>query len=76
MEDLIFPDPRNNPKYRFFDVMSDYNYNFSAITSTINSFTGGTNYFTTLSADTIYLSGTSLENKFISVLDILIGGTW
>jgi len=55
---LIYPDPRNNPEYQFYQVMSGYNYNFSSITSTIDSITGTTPpaYFSAATADTFYVN--------------------
>lgn len=58
MSDLIFPEPRNNPDYGFYHVMSGYNYNFSSLTATINSITGTTPaaYFSAATADTFYVN--------------------
>jgi hypothetical protein len=58
MNDLIFPEPRNNPDYGFYQVMSGYNYNFSSLTATINSITGATPavYFSSATADTFYVN--------------------
>lgn len=55
---LIYPDPRNNPEYQFYQVMSGYNYNFSSITATIDSITGTTPpaYFSAATADTFYVN--------------------
>jgi hypothetical protein len=56
--DLIFPEPRNNPEYQFYQVMSGYNYNFSSITATIDSITGVTpsSYFSSATANTFYIN--------------------
>jgi len=55
---LIFPDPRDNPDYQFYQVMSGYNYNFSSITSTIDSITGmsPSTYFSSATANTFYVN--------------------
>lgn len=127
--DLIFPTPRNNPEYQFYQVMSGYNYNFSSITQTISLITSGTqsNYFSAVTADTLYLTaiqepltdntvdigtsfnrfrnlnfvngisvgftsstmysdqisantiylcGVSIDEKFLSIYDVLSGGDW
>jgi len=68
---LIFPDPRNNPEYQYYQVMSGYNYNFSSITATIDSLTGATPtaYFSSATANTFYI-GAELDPIADNVVDM------
>lgn len=68
---LIFPDPRNNPEYQYYQVMSGYNYNFSSITATIDSLTGTTPpaYFSSATANTFYV-GSEIDPLVDNVVDM------
>lgn len=86
MFDLIFPDPRNNPEFKYFQVMSGYNYNFSAITSAITSISGGTTTFSggtisssinvlgNVTGNNFYISSTSVFDLFIATGDTIDAG--
>jgi hypothetical protein len=92
---LIFPEPRHNPEYKFSEVMTDYNFNFSSVTSSITAlydaiaaisgttttFSGGTiasstNVLGNLTANSLYISSTSIMDIFIANDDVINGGTW
>lgn len=89
MCNLIYIDPRNNPDYHYFQVLSNINTNFSGITSgcipmpylsiTGGTISGGTQFINNLSAGTIYSGSTNLYNIFVNKINsgsnIVIGGT-
>lgn len=82
MCNLIYIDPRNNPEYRYAQVLNDINSNFSGITSgciPVNfsggsflnlsggTVTGNTQFTQNLSAGTIFSGSTNLYDIFTTV---------
>lgn len=83
--DFVYPFVRINPEYKFDEILSGYNYNFSIISGLTSgsSFTGGTvdnitvtggtvlssTSIATLSADTIYSGSTNLYDIFLTTAD-------
>lgn len=87
MDSMYFPQPRHNPEYEYFLILSGYNNNFSAITDTINTisgssiFSGGTiassiNVVGNVTGNNFYISSTSIVDIFISTGDTMDGGFW
>lgn len=73
MCNLIYINPRNNPEYRYFQVLNDINSNFSGITSGCIpiSFSGGS--FLSLSGGTV--SGNTLFTQNLSAGTFYSGST-
>ena len=64
---FIFPEVRINPEYRFDEVMSSYNYNFSLIQSGCTG--GGFSGVTSIVAGSNILTGGTVEFPVISLSD-------
>jgi hypothetical protein len=63
---FIYPFVRINPEYKFNEILSGYNYNFSIIEPLINSgFTSVINGLTLISGQTIGLGGNLTEDTYI-----------
>lgn len=82
---MFFPEPRHNPEYEYFLILSGYNNNFSSITQSIDSLTGGTaftggtiassiNVLGNVTGNSFYISGTSIEDIFIATGDTIDAG--
>lgn len=87
MSGMFFPEPRHNPEYEYFLILSGYNANFSSITQSIDTITGGTgfsggtiassiNVLGNVTGNNLYISSTSIVDIFISTGDTLDGGFW